>query len=501
MSSAHRPTWEPAQGKTDVAHLSHMRSKHDTASQMHLKFRRPGDAQRRSLQEMKEELTVGEKRARMERDPELAEEEEEEDAKRRKMLQDAHDLDADADEEQLQESAKASDDDQDDDAEDSENEESDEEDDTEMLMRELEKIKQERREEQERRELHHAAQYELSREEEIARGNPLLNLESALHGAKPSTAPAPTEKRWDEDLIFRNQAAGAADLSVSKRGFVNDLTRTEFHKKFMSRYINMGRYAVLVTVSHALSLGRTMHLFNLDPAAEHFEYEPSIDIRELISLDDVMEEMDLGPNGGLVYCFDYLLNNLDWLESELGSYDNDFLLIDCPGQIELYTHFPVMTRFVEVMQQQFNFRVCANYLLDSHFMDDKPKYFAGVLSAMSTMINLDVPHLNIMTKMDLVYRTNDKDGPKYLLRKEMERYIHPDPLLMADLGYEMSNPKFHALNEAIVNLIDDYSMVSFLPLDLTSEDSIAVVLSCIDNVVQYGEDEEPMEPKDMDTEQ
>ena len=47
-----------------------------------------------------------------------------------------------------------------------------------------------------------------------------------------------------------------------------------------------------------------MHLFNLDPAAKRFEYEPSIDLRELISLEDVMEEMDLGPNGGLIYCFE-----------------------------------------------------------------------------------------------------------------------------------------------------------------------------------------------------
>ena len=29
------------------------------------------------------------------------------------------------------------------------------------------------------------------------------------------------------------------------------------------------------------------------------------DIRELISLDDVMEELGLGPNGGLVYCMEY----------------------------------------------------------------------------------------------------------------------------------------------------------------------------------------------------
>ncbi|KOS13072.1 atp -binding protein fet5 [Malassezia pachydermatis] len=277
----------------------------------------------------------------------------------------------------------------------------------------------------------------------------------------------------------------------------------------------MGRYAVLVTgpagagkstfcssiVTHAHSLGRSVHLFNLDPAAEHFEYEPTIDIRELITLEDVMEEMDLGPNGGLIYCFDYLLNNLDWLENELGNYDNDYLIIDCPGQIELYTHFPVIARFVTLMQQQFNFRVCATYLLDSHFMDDKAKYFAGVLSAMSAMINLDVPHLNIMTKMDLVYQSNDKEGTSYARRKEMERYMDPDPLLLADESNNITNPKFFAMNQALVHLIEDFSMVSFLPLDLTSEDSLNLVLSCIDNIVQYGEDEEPVEPKDFEQEE
>ena len=51
---------------------------------------------------------------------------------------------------------------------------------------------------------------------------------------------------------------------------------------------------------------RTCHLVNLDPAADSasFEYEPSIDIRDLISLDDVMSELGYGPNGGLVYCFE-----------------------------------------------------------------------------------------------------------------------------------------------------------------------------------------------------
>ena len=78
------------------------------------------------------------------------------------------------------------------------------------------------------------------------------------------------------------------------------------------------RYAVLITgpagagkstfassfMTHLQTARRTGHLVNLDPAAERFEYEPSIDIRELISLEDVMSELGYGPNGGLVYCFE-----------------------------------------------------------------------------------------------------------------------------------------------------------------------------------------------------
>lgn len=59
---------------------------------------------------------------------------------------------------------------------------------------------------------------------------------------------------------------------------------------------------------------RSVHVVNLDPAAESFAYTPEVDVRELVTADDVMEMMDLGPNGALVYCMEYLLENLSWLE-------------------------------------------------------------------------------------------------------------------------------------------------------------------------------------------
>lgn len=57
---------------------------------------------------------------------------------------------------------------------------------------------------------------------------------------------------------------------------------------------------------HAASENKVIDVVNLDPAAEYFDYNPLVDIRELIHLDDVMEDDELrfGPNGGLVFCME-----------------------------------------------------------------------------------------------------------------------------------------------------------------------------------------------------
>ncbi|OCB87496.1 hypothetical protein A7U60_g5401 [Sanghuangporus baumii] len=278
------------------------------------------------------------------------------------------------------------------------------------------------------------------------------------------------------------------------------------------------RYAVLVTgpagagkstfcrsfMTHLKAARRTGHLVNLDPAAdpESFEYEPSIDIRDLVSLEDVMTELGYGPNGGLLYCFEYLLENMDWLEEEIGDYENDYLIFDCPGQIELYTHHRFFPTLVANLSRM-GIRTCALYLVESQFMEDKYKFFSGVLSAMSSMVNLELPWINVMTKMDLVTaKENDPNAGRIASRKKrnIARYLDPDPLLLATTPERAvsSNPRFHSLNQAIVQLIEEHPLVSFLPLDLTSEESLETIVSHVDYVMQYGEDEEPKEPMDLD---
>ena len=90
----------------------------------------------------------------------------------------------------------------------------------------------------------------------------------------------------------------------------------------------------------------------------------------------------------------------------------DFIFPYLTGQIELYTHIPVMKQLVEVLQK-WNFNVCSVYLLDSQFLIESSKFISGVLTALSTMVNLETPHVNVMTKLDLLSKKDKKELDRY----------------------------------------------------------------------------------------
>lgn len=220
-------------------------------------------------------------------------------------------------------------------------------------------------------------------------------------------------------------------------------------------------------------------------------YIPEVDVRELITADDVMETLELGPNGALVYCMEYLLENLEWLESKLEEFaEDDFLVLDCPGQVELYSHIPVMKQLVDfLVRGPLQLSVCGVYLIDAHFMVDPSKFVAGALLCLSTMIALEIPQVNVISKADLV----DKE--------ELERVLDMDSAALvartAAGGRRGGHQhRLEPLTRTIASVVDDYTLVGFLPLDPNDEDSLDAVLAQADMAIQYGEDLEPREPRD-----
>lgn len=243
---------------------------------------------------------------------------------------------------------------------------------------------------------------------------------------------------------------------------------------------------------HMQALRRSVKCINLDPAAEAFKYPCEVDVRDLISSDDVMEELHYGPNGALVYAMEYLCQNMDWLDEQLDDFaEDEYFLFDCPGQIELYNHVPVMRQFVDHLQQR-DIRLVGVYCMEASFCIDPCKFISGSLTALSAMVHLELPHINVLTKCDLIVDAEDDEAPNPVA-EIMEQDVSG---MVSKLHESAMPPKFRKLHEAMASLLDDFSLVSFAALNVQDEETIDEVLHAIHSAVNFGEDEEPRIPED-----
>ena len=222
MSSRVDPA-RTSKGEKNLASLSKQYSSRDLPSHTKLKYRQPGQNTAEDLKnkDFKRDLEEREKLALLEKEGRKSQGSSSgvsasrhglPEPKRLKIMAAPHDPDADD---------KLDDEDDDDDDDD----ESDE-DDTEELLAELNRIKKERAAEEARKEAEKRQQEEKIRMENILRGNPLLNSNKTEFKVK---------RRWDDDVVFKNCARN--ESTNKNKEFINDTLRSEFHKKFMEKYI------------------------------------------------------------------------------------------------------------------------------------------------------------------------------------------------------------------------------------------------------------------------
>ncbi|XP_035382643.1 protein CWC15 homolog [Electrophorus electricus] len=234
MTTAARPTFEPARGgrgkgEGDLSALSKQYSSRDLPGHTKIKYRQatqdaPEEVRTRDFRrELEERERVAAKtRERGAREHTTSSSSSSSSSSKRPRLDQIPAANLDADDPLT-------------DDEDDSDSDSDSDDDTAALLAELDKIKKERAEEQERKEREQKAEEERIRMENILSGNPLLNL-AGQQPNTPSQTSFTVKRRWDDDVVFKNCAKGMEELRKEKR-FINDTLRSEFHKKFMEKYV------------------------------------------------------------------------------------------------------------------------------------------------------------------------------------------------------------------------------------------------------------------------
>ena len=249
------------------------------------------------------------------------------------------------------------------------------------------------------------------------------------------------------------------------------------------------------------AIGRQCSVVNLDPANDHTNYPCALDIRNLVTLEEIMADDQLGPNGGVLYALEELEQNMQWLEEGLKELGEDYILFDCPGQVELYTHHNSLrnifyrlqklgyrVRMMRLGCRWINIRLTSSQLVAVHLSDSfcltQPSlYISNILLALRAMLQMDLPHINVLTKIDKISSYDP-------LPFNLDYYTDVQDLAYLAPALEEESPalrseKFGRLNQTIGDVIERFGLVRFEVLAVENKKSMMHLLRVIDRAGGY----------------
>ncbi|WPK25478.1 hypothetical protein PUMCH_002795 [Australozyma saopauloensis] len=234
------------------------------------------------------------------------------------------------------------------------------------------------------------------------------------------------------------------------------------------------------------AIGRKCSIINLDPANENLPYPTcSFDIRDYIRLEEIMKVHNLGPNGALMYAMESLdrsaLEGLADIWTEIGK--SDYLIFDCPGQVELFTHHNSFFQIFRLLTKKSDARLCSVSLVDSVHLTSASQYISMLLLSLRAMVQLELPHVNVISKIDLLssYRELPMRLDYYLEVQDLRQLI---PLVEQE-SPTVLGVNYVRLTELIADLVEDYNLVSFEVLAIENKRSMIHLLQVIDKANGY----------------
>ncbi len=147
-------------------------------------------------------------------------------------------------------------------------------------------------------------------------------------------------------------------------------------------------------------------IVNLDPGSEFTPYEPDIDIREVISLSQIMSEFNLGPNGAQIVGADLILENTEFIENALKELDDYYVIFDTPGQIELFSFRPGSPLLVDKLSHG---KAMVAFVTDAVLSSSPSGFISQKMLYGSVMSRFFKPMLFVLNKTDLITEEDQKN--------------------------------------------------------------------------------------------
>ncbi len=149
-------------------------------------------------------------------------------------------------------------------------------------------------------------------------------------------------------------------------------------------------------------------IVNMDPGADALPYDVDVDIREWINLEETMREYGLGPNGAQIVAADLMAANISKMTQVIGTYGSEYVLVDTPGQLELFAFRESSQLIVRAFGAQDSMIV---YLSDPSLCRTPNGFISAMVLGALVQFRLQLPTLNLLSKCDTL---SDDDEQRML---------------------------------------------------------------------------------------
>jgi GTPase SAR1 family protein len=216
------------------------------------------------------------------------------------------------------------------------------------------------------------------------------------------------------------------------------------------------------TYSHLLidfynSLGRNAIYVNLDCSATSTFDKKKIDFKNILIGEEILSELHIGTNSSIFFSIEYLQSNLEWLESEIKTFETkskkNYYFFDLPGQIELFTHHCGIRNIIRKLNKN-NFFLSSLILSDSFFWFDKTNSYMVALSNLMMIFNTELPFFHVLTKTDLLKKN-------FITRKTVKK----DNFKIYKKNFKDIFSWSNNLKFSIEDIILDFGMINPTPIN------------------------------------
>jgi GPN-loop GTPase len=213
----------------------------------------------------------------------------------------------------------------------------------------------------------------------------------------------------------------------------------------------------------------------LDPAVSELPYLPDVDIRNHIDINNIIETYGLGPNGAIIMSHDLIGTKIQDIQLEVDELNPDYILIDTPGQIELFAYRSSGNYFISNFQADSKTSI---FIMDGVLVSSPINFVSLSLLSASINLRLKTSQINVLSKRDLII-----DNLENILE-----WAHSDTALLEALDKE-NNQEFSLLSKDVIKIISQNGLnQELLAISNLTLNGLIELSSALSRILNQGEE-------------